>query len=455
MPALVDVSDVASDCRPIELIGAFESTYQPEHDVDVAESSGHIERRDDDLRLLAACGVRTVRYPVRWHRLEREPSVFDWSETDVVFEQLAENGLHPIVDLVHHTSYPRWLRHGFADPAFPSAYLRYVEALFDRYPAISKYTLFNEPLATLFLCGHEAIWPPYGEGMEELMALFRNVLPVVAEASRRCKAHDPAGIHMWCDTCERHTAGSRSGRRYAAYANDRRFFVLDAVLGRHQTYGVRGRPFVAEVVAHGGGDLLELEPGVVDVVGLDYYPHCQWHFDDTGGSAPTTHPARFADLIGEYAERYERPVWVGETNLRGYPSDRATWFKYVLEQSEMAVAGGVDLRGLCWFPFVDSCDWDSLLQRAECHIDPVGVFWVDPSGERRPSAMSESYIAAAHGTPAQDLAAYDWREPVRTWLKGWEPQIAHWNRLHAPLDGHPHGVPGDERFAPLTVRAAG
>src|SRR5918994_1603558 len=77
------------------------------------------------------------------------------------------------------------------------------------------------------------------------------------------------------------------------------------------------------------------------------------------GSAPTTHPARFADLIGEYAERYERPVWVGETNLRGYPSDRATWFKYVLEQSEIAAAGGVDLRGFCWFPFVDSCDWDS------------------------------------------------------------------------------------------------
>jgi beta-glucosidase/6-phospho-beta-glucosidase/beta-galactosidase len=438
----------------IELIGGFESTFQPEHDVDVAETSGHVERRAGDLSLLAGCGIRRVRYPIRWHRLEREPGVFDWDETDAVLENLEQAGFQPIVDLVHHTSYPRWLRHGFADRRFASAYLRYVEALFDRYPAVRDYTLFNEPLATLFLCGHEAIWPPYGEGLDDLIELFRNVLPVVAEASRRCKAHRTDAHHWWCDTCEHHTAGDRSGERYAAYANDRRFFALDAVLGLASNDPAGDRPFVEDLVSHGGGDLLDLTPGDLDLVGLDYYAHCQWHFDANGGSAPTPHPAPFADLIAEYAERYGKPVWVGETNLRGYPSDRATWFKYVLEQCEVAAAAGVDLRGMCWFPFVDSCDWDSLLQRAECHVDPVGVYWVDGSGERRPSVMSESYSAAAKGEPASQLPAYHWRQPVAAWLRGWEPQIAHWQRSQPPV-AHDHGVPGDPTFAPLAVREAG
>ena len=36
-------------------------------------------------------------------------------------------------------------------------------------------------------------------------------------------------------------------------------------------------------------------------------------------------------------------------------------------------AAGAPLGGYCWFPFVDSVDWNSLLARADGCIDPVGV----------------------------------------------------------------------------------
>src|SRR3712207_8610367 len=39
--------------------------------------------------------------------------------------------------------------------------------------------------------------------------------------------------------------------------------------------------------------------------------------------------------------------------------------KYTLEQCERARDGGVPVEGYCWFPFVDSCDWDSILCRSE------------------------------------------------------------------------------------------
>jgi beta-glucosidase len=138
----------------IPLLGAFESTYLPAHDTDVAETSGHVVRRRSDLALLRSCGVTQLRYPIRWHRVETVRGRFDWRDTDEVMSLLADDGWHPIVDLVHHTSIPRWLDGGFGDPRFADAYLRYVTEFAERYPWVESYTLFNEPFSTLFLCGH-------------------------------------------------------------------------------------------------------------------------------------------------------------------------------------------------------------------------------------------------------------------------------------------------------------
>ncbi len=177
----------------IELIGAFESTYLPAHDVDIIETSGHATRWREDLELLRELGVTRLRYPVRWHRIEPAPGVHDWRHTDAVMAFLRDEGFEPIVDLVHHTSYPRWLTHGFADPRFGPAFLAFAEDVARRYPWIPAYTLFNEPFATLFLSGHEAVWPPYHHGMEGFVGLLRNVLPALAGASRRVRATARSG----------------------------------------------------------------------------------------------------------------------------------------------------------------------------------------------------------------------------------------------------------------------
>jgi hypothetical protein len=123
---------------------------------------------------------------------------------------------------------------------------------------------------------------------------------------------------------------------------------------------------------------------------------------------------------------------VTETNVRGRTSDRATWLKYILEQCERARDRGVPVQGLCWFPVVDSMDWDSLLFRCDSHIDPVGVYWLDDDLHRRPSVMSDSYRRVAQGVRAADLPAYRFAEPVATWLHGYLPQMVHWSWQDAP-----------------------
>lgn len=436
----------------IEIIGAFESTYLPRHDRDIFESTAHDVQWKQDLDLLAGCGVTRLRYPVRWHRVEADEGVFNWQDTDKVLLYLGDHGFRPIVDLVHHTSYPRWLEGGFADPRFRTAYLRYTEEFARRYPWIQEYTLFNEPFSTLFLTGHEAIWPPYHQGLDNFVAQILNVLPAVAEASRAYADLLPDAKHVWVDTCEHHTGEGAGGSAYASMANERRFLVLDSFLGKH---GGRGYdpdgPMAGPLREAGGEKLQELEPGRIDVLGLDYYAHCQWHFDDKGGSPNTPYPLPLAQQVYLYWDRYRLPCLLTETNIRGRTSDRATWFKYVLEQCERAQAMGVPLDGLCWFPVIDSTDWASLLFRNDGHIDPVGIFWLDQELARQPSVMSETYAKAAAGTPAGELPAYTLGEPVATWLRGYQKQMSHWKWIPAPEADQGNSLPRTETRMELRI----
>jgi beta-glucosidase/6-phospho-beta-glucosidase/beta-galactosidase len=422
----------------LAIIGGFESTFLPAHDRDIFETTQHDSRWRDDVALLDREGIRRLRYPVRWHRVEAQEGRFDWTHTDETLGYLRDAGFDPIVDLVHHTSYPLWLTGGFADPRFGPSYVRYAREFALRYPWVREYTLFNEPFSTLFLSGHEAIWPPYGSGVRGFVDLIANVLPAVAETSRLYRELLPGARHVWVDTCEHHTGSDASGRAYAAMANDRRFLVLDAFLGR----GYSSDSDLGTALDDAGGDRLrDIAGGDVDVLGLDYYAHCQWNFSEAGGSTPTPTPIALADLIGQYWARYDLPCMITETNIRGRTSDRATWLKYVLEQCEEAQARGVPIEGVCWFPVIDSTDWDSLLFRCDEHIDPVGVYWLDERFDRRSSVMSEAYGRAARGSRSADLPAYRLAEPVASWLRGYLPQMDHWSWQDPPATDSGFSLP--------------
>ena len=389
-----------------ELIGAFESTFQPCYDVDVLESSGHVRRRRGDLEALRELGVRRLRYPVRWHRVEQTPGVYDWSEVDAAMAELAELGMSPIVDLVHHTSYPTWLTHSFADKRFGPAYLAYVEAFCRRYPQTVEYTLFNEPFATLWLAGHEALWPPYGHGNAAFVRVLREVVPAIAAASRMAAELLPNAKHVWVDSCEYHSSAPGRGEAYAAICNDRRTCVLDLFLGHDLD---PTRPYLRELLEAGGEDLFDITPGRIDVLGLDYYAHSEWWYAaDGAGCAPSPQPIGFAALAQQYADRYGMPMILGETNVRGFPSDRATWMKYMAEEYETAVAAGVPLQGFCWFPVIDSRDWDSLLARHAKRRDPVGIF--EPFAAQ--TSVTKSYSLLASGATAAELPAYRLQSPA-------------------------------------------
>src|SRR5438270_715299 len=136
---------------PVHL-GAFESTRIHGFNTDVLETTRHLSQWREDLDLLLGAGLRTLRYSAPWHRIERTRGEFDFSWLDGPMKHMRENGMRPIMDLVHHTSFPDWLAGGFANPEFPSLYARFVEQFIQRYEWVDSVTLFNEPLATTLMC---------------------------------------------------------------------------------------------------------------------------------------------------------------------------------------------------------------------------------------------------------------------------------------------------------------
>jgi beta-glucosidase/6-phospho-beta-glucosidase/beta-galactosidase len=446
----------------MEFLTGFESTYMPLHDVDVLRTTGHDERWYDDLRLVRDAGMRRLRYSIPWHRVERQRGRYDWSWVDEVLAGMRELGLAPIADPIHHTSFPRWLHDGLLNPEFPGAYRDFCAAFAERYPWVREFTVFNEPLATAQLCTEQGAWYPAHRDAQAFYRMCANMARGICEATAAIARAQPEARFIHVDTAEHHSALDQESEEFAWFVNHRRFLPLDLALGRvdeaHPLYDrLHGYARVGEA------DLawLREHPARIDVLGLDYYPHCEYQFHRSGPVCPSRAPLGFAAIAREYQARFGLPIMLTETNIRGYVSDRITWLKYMVEQCEQLVAAGLPFEGFCWFPFIDSMDWDSLLNVPAGHIDPVGIYWLrEETLERVPSELSALYAGLARGElRGADLPAYRLLTPMSEHLAGYRDQWLAWewrqpDARHLPAWALPE-VLGETEYAYVGRRLPG
>ncbi len=134
----------------------------------------------------------------------------------------------------------------------------------------------------------------------------------------------------------------------------------------------------------------------------------------------------------EYVNRYQLPVMLTETNIRGSLSDRISWLKFMVEQCEILqqrlIPKNIPFHGFCWYPFIDSTDWCSLVRKANGKIDPQGIYHLTGENMRRNSSdLSEIFASLACGSiSSADIPAYKFQSPLDKELAGFLPMMHHW-----------------------------
>lgn len=323
------------------LQGGFEcSSHRRAHDgkrVDVIAATNHDMQALQDYRLLQQHGISTVRDGLRWHLIEGEAGLYDWSSLDRQLAALT-SGTQVVWDLLHY-GWPDDL--DIWSPVFVARFAAFAAAAANHIGQRSAgphfYTPVNEISFLSWGGGDASYLNPFarGRGYELKVQLARASIAAM-EAIRAIWpearfVHAEPVINVVTDPARPADAAHAEGHRQA------QFQAWDLVAGRLWPQ-IGGRP-----------DLL-------DIIGVNFYHNNQWIHG--GPPIDRTHPLYkpFHHILAETYARYGRPIFVAETGIEG--NARAEWFDYVCSEVGKARALGVPIEGLCLYPILDHPGWD-------------------------------------------------------------------------------------------------
>lgn len=426
---------------PLEMWGGIECTVSRvgEQTFDQLEWSGHAVR-PGDLDLIAALGIRTLRYPVLWERIAPDPARDpDWTWPDERLGRLRALDIRPIVGLVHHGSGPRHT--SLVDGGFALGLVRFARQVAERYPWVDHYTPVNEPLTTARFSGLYGHWYPHGrDGLTFARALLTQCRAVVL-AMRAVRQVRPDARLVQTEDLGRAT-GTPALAYQVEFDNQRRWLSFDLLCGRVD----RCHPLWC-YFRYVGIDEAEVawfldNPCPPDVVGLNYYLTGERYLDDRLERYPAyCHGGngrhRYADvetvracpeglagaavLLGEAWQRYGLPLAVTEAHLGCTREEQMRWLLEVWQGAKAARRGGADVRAVTVWSMLGAYDWDSLLTQPRGHYEP-GAFDVR-SGRPRPTALAALVrdLAAGHEPDQPVLSSPGWWQRPERLLYGDRP----------------------------------
>ena len=411
MPAADD--RVIAAPPPLELWAGLECTLNRVGDRqhDQLALTGHYDR-EEDLELLAALGIRTIRYPVLWERIERGLSDDEaWSLTDRRMAQLERLGIDPIVGLVHHGSGP--LDTSLLDPRFAERLAAFAGRVAARYPWVRRFTPVNEPLTTARFAGLYGVWYPHEQTPGAMLRALLTQIRATRLAMAAIRAVRPdAQLVQTEDLGKTHT--TRTLAYQAAFENERRWLTFDMLGGRFD----RGHPLRDYAHWAGIGDD-EIDDAIEDgcppdILGINHYVTSERWLDDRLDRYPAhthggNHRHRYADveavralpdgtagpraLLGEAWDRYHLPLAVTEAHIGCTREQQLRWLDEVWHAALDARAAGADIRAVTAWAAFGARDWSSLVTELRGDYEP-GLFDIR-APRPRPTALSRMARALA------------------------------------------------------------
>jgi beta-glucosidase/6-phospho-beta-glucosidase/beta-galactosidase len=353
---------------------------------DELRKTGHWERYEEDLQLVASFGIRYLRYSVPFHVVARsdDPREFDWAWTDSALGALREAGLEPILDLLHF-GLPDDLG-AVGDRRLVGRYEVYATAVAERYPWVRYYTPVNEPLVCAWASTLSGFWNERRRTPEAFVAALDNLSTCAVRGMEIIRERRPDAIFIQSDACDSYRPLEPAAAEQAAFYTERGFVAYDL------TYGRRPTPRIVDWLLRHGMSAQRLDwfeqRGSTEgcIVGHDYYRGNE-RFIAANGRFYKAGSRRlgFRQLALIFHERYGMPFMVAETNIGGAYAPR--WLAEVWNDALQLRDEGLPIRGVCWYGFVDHVDWDSFLTRNRGRVNTCGLVGLD----RRPHQVGEMY----------------------------------------------------------------
>ena len=319
--------------------------------LDLIRATSHDRHIASDYRQCADLGLRTLRDGLRWHLIEKQPGKYDWSSWLPALEAAEQVGLQIIWDLFHYGS-PDHLDQGAPDFAdrftdFAVAAVELHQSISGRVPSVCPLNEIN----FLSWAVDDGYFSPVGPNEDGWFK--RQLVRTATMASSAIKRQWPEALIIGAEPLI-HIAPHDRRRptvRAATHNLQGMYEAYDWIMG------------LAEPEL--GGD-----PSLVDVVGLNFYPHNQWYFN--GPTIPMGHHEYrpLADMLVEMAERYDKPVFLSETGAEG--SGRPAWLHYVCDEVREAQGRGADVQGICIYPVTAYPGWDNSRHCEVGLFGPIG-----------------------------------------------------------------------------------
>lgn len=329
--------------------GGFEcSTHYPKDRprLDLVAATRHDTFAWQDYQRLKQQHLGVAREGLRWHLVERTRGHYDFSSALPIVRAARATGTQVIWDLCHF-GWPDHLDVFSSDfaPALGSYGAAFAKWLQNETDETGFFVPVNEISFFSWAAGDEGSIYPFaaGRGLElksQLVCAAINAIDAIRGVMPNARfVHVDPIIHVIAAAKRPEDKPDAEAYRLSQFQS------WDMISGR--------------IYPELGGNAKYL-----DILGANFYPHNQWFYNLRGYQrirrfTPISqkHPAYrpFREMLGELHQRYQRPILIAETGCEN--RRRASWLRYVCEETRAAIQAGVPVEGMCLYPILNHPGW--------------------------------------------------------------------------------------------------
>jgi len=422
---------MSPDATPLEIWGGLECSLNRTGSAyrDQTRLSGHHDR-PEDINLFAALGLKALRYPVLWERVERRRGRLDWSWTDERLALIRNKGMRVVAGLLHHGSGPPWT--DILDTEFAPQLARFAREAARRYPWIQDWTPVNEPLTTARFSALYGLWHPHASSEKSFWTALLNQIDAVRLSMREIRRVIPDARLIQTEDFG-HTFATPPCQQQADFENQRRLMTWDLLCGHvgseHPLHSHLCSLGLAERLAAIASDPCRPVIGLNHYLTsdrlldhrLDHYPPAL-HGGNGGMVYADVEAVRVVDPpppgwrwhLDRLWKRYGLPIVVTECHLGCTREEQLRWLNECWTAAISARASGALIEAVTVWNLLGGYDWNSLLTRPD-GVYESGVFDLS-EGSPRPTALAAlvrnlAYDGAGHIPLAREMGW--WRRPHR------------------------------------------